>query len=1065
MSTRKPQHIEAIDRRSLFKLGAAGTATVAGTTLASAAKAQPTGRVGASRRTMVKLTQATNIALALSPDGRSIAFDLLGILWTMPVAGGAARRLSGDFDDLAQPDWMADGKRLVFQSYRSGHFHIWSCAADGSDWRQHTDGLHDNREVRASPDGRWLAFASDRADGRYAIHLIDLRDGSTRMLSRGTSQDSEPCWSPDSQRVAWVSDGNKLVVSDLAGTASVAAAVPPSADRARPSEIRAPGFAPDGSLAYTVISAGAVTLMWNGKPVIEGEDLYPFRPAFASDGSIIHAATGHIRRRSPDGRSSIIPHSVSVPVATPSYGRHRQLPAATGPQPVMGIHAPLLSADGKQILFRALNDIWLLPMGGTPQRLVADPSFKCDPAWSPDGKAIVYASDRGGTLDLWVRDLASGSDRQLTNLKTQAAVSPAWSPDGSQVAFLDQNGSLHTVDLASGRVQRRYDALWEPGRPSWSPDGRFVAMAAFRPTTPRYREGYSEILIIDLVSGRGRYHAVGVGKSISTRGDDGPLWSPDGKHLAYVMGSTLWVMPVTASGSPAGEPRQLTREVTDAPSWRGDSAALLYLNNGILRLVGLDGGTPATIPCPLRWATAKPPTRTVIRAGRWWDGTSDSYRGAADMVLDGNRIASIQPASGPMPQGDVVIDGRELTLMPGLIDMHTHRQMQGYGYGDRMDRLFLAMGITATRSPGCPAYQMVEAREALASGARTGPRHFACGEAIDGSRIFYNFMRPVTEAGQMALEMERARALGYDMIKTYVRMTHKVQAEVTAMAHALGLHVSSHYHYPALNSGVDCTEHLGATSRYGYSRTVTALGAGYGDVTGLFAAAKAARTPTLFGAGVLMGADDSLPSDRRVRSLLPAWDLAKLDARVASLRAGDPTAQLAALQRNVDQIRATMALGHHMIAGTDAPIDFVAISLHLNLRGMTKFGIRPVDALRTATGHAGNFLAEPIGVLAPGKLGDLILVGGDPLADVAAVADVRHVLVDGHAHTPDGIVGRFAAPAPRRSALHRLAPQLRPAAASAAALASTEGYWWHNAAWVEESRGACCPDHAGSLAV
>ncbi|WP_164156559.1 amidohydrolase family protein, partial [Sandarakinorhabdus rubra] len=985
-------------RRDLFRLGALGGAglAAAGGPLA-ASSAQP-GKVGASRRALVTVEDVTNVALALSPDGRTLAFDLLGLLWTLPVGGGQPRRLSGEFDDLAQPDWMAGGQRLVFQSYRSGHFHIWSCAADGSDWRQHTDGLHDNREVRASPDGRWLAFSSDRADGRYAIHLLDLANGSVRMLSRGSSQDSEPCWSPDSRRVAYVADGNRLLVTDLEGTTTEAAAVPRSADRTRPSEIRAPGFAPDGSLAWSVVSAGAVTMMWRGKPVIEGEDLYPFRPAFAADGSLIHAATGKIRRRAPDGSSRVIPFRTQVPVVTPSYARHRQLadPAAppAGPQPVMGIHAPQLSADGRRVLLRALNDIWLLDVGGGARRLVADAAFKCDPAWSPDGRSIVYASDRGGTLDLWVRDIASGQDRQLTDLKGQAAVSPSWSLDGSQVAFLDQSGALHTVDVASGRVQRRYDALWEPGRPTWSPDGRHVAMAAFRPTTPRYREGYSEILVIDLVTGRGRYHAVGPGKSIATRGDDGPVWSPDGCHLAYVMGSTLWVLPVDASGTPTGAPKQITREVTDAPTWRGDSGALLYLNNGRLRLVGLDGGAPATIPCPISWAAPRLPARTIVRAGRWWDGSSDAYRGAADVVIEGSRIAAIQPASGPLPSADVVIDGRDLTLIPGLIDMHTHRQMQGYGYGDRMDRLFLAMGITTTRSPGCPAYQMVEAREALASGARLGPRHFACGEAVDGSRIFYNFMRPVTEPGQMALEMERARALGYDMIKTYVRMTHKVQAEVTAMAHAMGLHVASHYHYPALNSGVDCTEHLGATSRYGYSRTITALGAGYGDVNGLFAAAKAARTPTLFGAGVLMGEDDSLPSDRRVRSLMPAWDLAKLDARVAAIRSGDPAPQLAVLRRNVEQIKATLALGHHLIAGTDAPIDFVAISLHLNLRAMTRFGVRPVDALRTATGHAGAFLAEPVGEVARGKLADLLLVGGDPLADVAAAADVRHLVLN-----------------------------------------------------------------------
>src|SRR3546814_10592936 len=112
------------------------------------------------------------------------------------------------------------------------------------------------------------------------------------------------------------------------------------------------------------------------------------------------------------------------------------------------------------------------------------------------------------------------------------------------------------------------------------------------------------------------------------------------------------------------------------------------------------------------------------------------------------------------------------------------------------------------------------------------------------------------------------------------------------------MHVSSHYHYPALHSGVDCMEHLGATNRYGYSRTVTALGAGYQDVTALFTAAQAGRTPTLFFAGVLLGEDASLAEDARIRTLFPPWDYAKLMARVQVMREADRVPLLAMLERN-----------------------------------------------------------------------------------------------------------------------------------------------------------------------
>lgn len=1040
---------EGVSRRAALAIGGGvGLAVAGGVSTAGGAAGKPAPAVDRD----VIVSEATNVALTVSPDGGMIAFDLLGILWTIPVTGGPALRLTGDFDDIAQPHWSPDGKRIAFQSYRSGNFHIWSIAAGGGALTQHTDGAFDHREVRWSPDGRTIAFSSDRSEGRYAIHLLDVATGAVRLLSRGSSQDSEPAWSPDGRSIAYVADGTRLMVADLEGHAREAASVPPSPDRFRPSEIRAPSFAPDGTLSYVRVADGALTLVAGARDLIAGEDYYPFRPGWLPDGGLVYGAGGKIRRLGPDGRRTVIGFTLNAPVVTPDYARKKRDFDGTAKRPVVGIASPVLSPDGARIAFCALNDLWLLPLGGKPARLVSDASHKCHPAWSPDGRVLAYSTDRGGTLQIWLRDLAGGAERQLTNLPDAAAISASWSQDGRLIAFLTQEGALHTVEVATGAVQKVYDALWEPGRPSFGPDARTIAMAAFKPASARYREGLSEILTIDRATGKGRYAPVLPGKSLGTRGDDGPVWSPDGTMMAFIFASTLWVAPVDAAGAFTGRPRQLNREVSDAISWSGDSKSILYLSNGKLRLVAVAGGAPRTIPCALSWAAAKPSGRTVIRAGRMWDADRPGYRRDVDLVVEGNRIAAILPAepAAPSDANARFIDGSGLTLMPGLIDMHTHRQMQGYAYGDRMGRLWLAMGVTATRSPGAPAYHMVEDREALDSGARIGARHFATGEAIDGSRIFYNFMRPVTEPGQMALEMARAEALSYDMIKTYVRLPHAEQARVVRAAHALGMHLSSHYHYPALHSGMDCMEHMGATSRYGYSRTITALGAGYQDVTALFAAAKAGRTPTLFTAGVLLGEDDGLVRDRRVRMLYPSWDYAKLKARAKAMREGDRSSMLANLERQVRQIRDTMAKGWHVISGTDSPIDFSGVSLHLNLRAMVRFGISPHDALLSATRHSGDFLGEPLGRVAPGMLADLILVKGDPLARIEDTANVEHVLVNGVAHTPEGLIAPFAGTEKVAVANEMLPP----------IAAAHQHYWWQAADYVESSRAACCAGHS-----
>ena len=79
------------------------------------------------------------------------------------------------------------------------------------------------------------------------------------------------------------------------------------------------------------------------------------------------------------------------------------------------------------------------------------------------------------------------------------------------------------------------------------------------------------------------------------------MWSPDGKYMAYVLDDVLWVLPVTATGAPAGPPRQLTNEVADQLSWSGDSQHILYDSAGTLRMVSVNGGAPTTVPVRLNW--------------------------------------------------------------------------------------------------------------------------------------------------------------------------------------------------------------------------------------------------------------------------------------------------------------------------------------------------------------------------------------------------------------------------------------------------------------------------------
>src|SRR6185295_11039510 len=143
----------------------------------------------------VTLHEGTNMAAALAPDGRTIAIDLLGTLWTMPAAGGVAKPITDISLDARQPSWSPDGSRIAFQAYpAAGTWQIWTIKADGTDPRPLTSGPFDDREPSWSPDGQRIAFSSDRS-GSYDVWVLTLASGQLTQVTAGPANEFQPSWS------------------------------------------------------------------------------------------------------------------------------------------------------------------------------------------------------------------------------------------------------------------------------------------------------------------------------------------------------------------------------------------------------------------------------------------------------------------------------------------------------------------------------------------------------------------------------------------------------------------------------------------------------------------------------------------------------------------------------------------------------------------------------------------------------------------------------------------------------------------------------------------------------
>ncbi|HMB78591.1 MAG TPA: amidohydrolase family protein, partial [Vicinamibacterales bacterium] len=494
--------------------------------------------------------------------------------------------------------------------------------------------------------------------------------------------------------------------------------------------------------------------------------------------------------------------------------------------------------------------------------------------------------------------------------------------------------------------------------------------------------------------------------SIDSRGGCGPVWSPDGTKMAAIYEGVLAVWPVSSAGEPLGPPRRITNESAHMPSWVGDSRRILYQSMDKLRIVDVETGDIRTVPFDLKYTPAIPTTRLLVHAGKLIDMKSAAARANVDIVIEGNKITSVVPHADANHTGQVV-DASNLTVMPGLIEFHSHLQPD---FGESAGRAWLAFGITTVRSPGNTPYEPVEEREASEANARIGPRVYGTGNLMEWQRVYYKMGIAISSVAHFEMELQRAKVLQYDLLKSYVRLPDLQQKRMVEFAHSIGIPVATHEIFPASFVGVDNTEHTSATSRRGYSPKMATMQRSYEDVIQLFGKSGRFLTPTMFGGGRLaFEQDPELKNDPRFK-LYPEW-MQQQTAQMANLTAPnqgvDPTG-------NGKMVMDVMRAGGVIVAGTDTPN---AINLHGEIASYVAAGMTPYEALKAATVNPARALALDAGTIEAGKLADLIMVEGDPLANVANAHKVRRVIANGRVYEMEQLINRGTASKPSTQAL------------------------------------------------
>jgi imidazolonepropionase-like amidohydrolase len=398
------------------------------------------------------------------------------------------------------------------------------------------------------------------------------------------------------------------------------------------------------------------------------------------------------------------------------------------------------------------------------------------------------------------------------------------------------------------------------------------------------------------------------------------------------------------------------------------------------------------------------PGRLWLTHARLFDGTGAAVRdGAAVLVADG-RIVEVGAAGDGVPEGARVVDLEGRTLMPGLIDAHAHVYPHvpspapgaeplwpGAGAhflaGDLRDAL--RMGVTTLRDVGSYGDLVVEARQAMRYGAMRGPRLLTCGRIISatapGGRWFEGMYREADGADDVRRAVREQVRRGADFVKVMTtgarsveledpgpaQLTREEIATVADEAHRLGYRVAAHAEgldgtEIAIETGIDTIEH----GMYLNQRP---------DLLARMAAAGQFLVPTL---GCFYGvAGDAAPGDAGSDGARPAsggapptWGRLLVDLALHNLEQADLT------------LKAARDAGVPIAAGHDwAPIS----DLGIEIVRMVHHGLTAREALVAATSTAARALGlgEQVGTIEPGRLADLVVVDGDPLASPAVVRD------------------------------------------------------------------------------
>ena len=409
---------------------------------------------------------------------------------------------------------------------------------------------------------------------------------------------------------------------------------------------------------------------------------------------------------------------------------------------------------------------------------------------------------------------------------------------------------------------------------------------------------------------------------------------------------------------------------------------------------------PALIAAP-----APAPGLLWLTGARLFDGTGAPLRENTAVLVEDGVIRRVADDRERRPDGARPVDLEGRTLMPGLTDAHTHASGRmphpAKGAEEPLPdvaahflqaelRDYLRIGVTTIRVCGSQGLMPQVARQAMRYGAFRGPRLLTCGKIISatapGGRFYGDMYREADGPDDVRRAVREQIRAGADFVKVMttgarsneledpepLQLTEPELAAVTDEAHRLGYRVAAHAEgldgcAAAVRHGADTVEH----GMYLHRRP---------DLLAAMAAAGQVLVPTLSGYYWMAGFGEAVDP--------AAGPGEALDPEAPHADPGMPPVLTELARHNLEEgaasMRAARQAGVKIALGSD-----VSLATGLEVQRMVHHGLTPAQALVAATGTAAEALglAEHVGTVTEGRLADLIVVDGDPLADPSLLSD------------------------------------------------------------------------------